>query len=339
MRIRVPIRLPSERAASVPAPPAVHRNSAALKPNPMLEREADRLSDRMAPGIGFGLRQGGSTPHAGAALDRAAHEHVSRSTGFDFSRIRIHSDTKSAEMADALNADAFTVGPDIYVGAGALQRGGMEANRLLGHELAHAAQQSRTGPALQPKLKMTGKPADLTRAITLLNSGLHKFRASIDASGAVTITENFVETNPNPQQKALADRLKNIIDNAKDVVISISAGSKTLVGSYATGDIDITDVEAIGVHAFIHEIEEQFQKQAMGVAYGGETSGAHGEGIKAESEVFGAKRGPQKVVSSKANADGTLDAVIEVPFTFPDGTTKTQVMTIKSNNVASVVFK
>jgi hypothetical protein len=93
------------------------------------------------------------------------------------------------------------------------------------------------------------------------------------------------------------------------------------------------------VHALIHEIEEQFQKQAKGVAYGGETSGAHGEGIKAESEVLGAKRGAQKVVSSKQNADGTLDAVLEIPFTFPDGTTKIQKMTIVANNVTSVTFK
>ena len=104
------------------------------------------------------------------------------------------------------------------------------------------------------------------------------------------------------KQKALADRLSTVINDPKDVIMTVSAGSKTLVGSYVTGDFDIADVEAIGVSALIHEIEEQYQKQVKGEAFGSETTGAHGEGIKAESEVKGAKRGAQKIISSTMNA-------------------------------------
>jgi hypothetical protein len=135
------------------------------------------------------------------------------------------------------------------------------------------------------------------------------------------------------------NRLTTIINDPKDVIMTVSAGSKTLVGSYATGDIDIADIESIGLNALIHEIEEQYQKQVKGLGYGSETTGAHGEGIKVESEVLGAKRGAQKVISSTANADGTLDAVAEVPYTFPDGKVKTMVLTIKSNNIESVTWK
>ncbi|MGH3901554.1 MAG: DUF4157 domain-containing protein [Pseudonocardiaceae bacterium] len=259
--------------------------------------------------------------------------------GHDFSQVRIHADARSAEMADALNADAFTVGRDIYLAAGKLQPRTMESDRLLAHELAHVVQQSRRGPALQPKLKITGKVGDVSRAITLLNSGLLSYRVSVGTSGDVSITENFVELPPNVQQKALADRLTIIIDDPKDVIMTVSAGSKTLVGSYSTGDVDIADVEAIGVNGLIHEIEEQYQKQVKSLAYGSETTGAHGEGIKAESEVKGAKRGPQKIISSTANADGTLDAVIEIPYTYPDGKVKNMVMTITRNNVVSVTWK
>ena len=123
------------------------------------------------------------------------------------------------------------------------------------------------------------------------------------------------------------------------MLITISAGTKTIVGSYVTGDVDIDDVEKLGVHALIHEIEEQYQKQAKGMGYGTETTGAHGEGIKVESEVFGAKRGAQKVISSTKNADATLDLVVEIPYTFPDGKVKTQELTIKSNNIDSVKWK
>jgi len=265
--------------------------------------------------------------------------------GHDFSQVRIHANAKSGEMADALNADAFTVGRDIYFGAGKLQPQNMESGRLLGHELAHVIQQSRMGPALQPKLKITGKTGDVSRAISLLNAGLGNFyNISVDKSGEVKIEPiraafTSSKTGPNAQQQALANRLTTVINDPKDVLMTVSVGSNTLVGSYATGDFDIGDIEAVGVNALIHEIEEQYQKQVKGVAYGSETTGAHGEGIKAESEVKGAKRGAQTVVSSTANADGTLNAVVEIPYTYPDGKVKTMVMTITKNNVASVTWK
>ena len=265
--------------------------------------------------------------------------------GHDFSRVRLHSDARSAEMADALNAEAFTVGHNIYFGRGKLMPGTSESDRLLAHELTHVVQQSHTGPALQPKLKITGKAGDVSRAIALLNGGLGSFHSvSVDASGQVSLTPNLPAirhsaTGASAQQQALANRLDSIIKDSKDVLITISAGTKTIVGSYVTGDVDIDDVEKLGVHALIHEIEEQYQKQAKGMGYGTETTGAHGEGIKVESEVFGAKRGAQKVISSTKNADATLDLVVEIPYTFPDGKVKTQELTIKSNNIDSVKWK
>ena len=101
-------------------------------------------------------------------------------------------------MADALNADASQwAGTSFW--SRKLQPRTAESDRLLGHELAHVVQQSRTGPALQLKLKITGKAADVSRAITLLNSGLQAYRVSVDKSGAVSITGNFVELPPNAQ--------------------------------------------------------------------------------------------------------------------------------------------
>jgi hypothetical protein len=326
-------RIPLHAKAETEAQPRLKIGT----PGDAHEREADRAAEQVtsvpAPAP-WSSEQGGDRPLS--SHERARFE---PRFGQDFSGIRIHADARSAEMADALNAEAFTVGHNVYFGSGRLQPQTREWDQLLAHELAHITQQSRTGPALQPKLKMTGKANNVARTITLLNSGLRGYRVSVDKSGDVTIIENFVELPPDAQQQALANRLTNIISDPKDVIMTISAGSQTLVGSYETGDIDIADIEAIGVSALIHEIEEQYQKQAKGVAFGSETTGAHGEGIKAESEVKGAKRGAQKVISSKSNADGTFDAVIEIPYTYPDGTMKTMVMTITKDNVTSVTWK
>lgn len=274
----------------------------------------------------------------GQPLDSATRRFMEPRFGLDFSHVRIHADSKCAQMADALNARAFTVGSDIYLGRGELQPRNVESDRLLAHELAHVTQQSRMGPALQPKLKITGKPADVARAMTLLNSGLQVYTVSADKSGAVSIKQPLAGP-PTPQQQALADRLTTVINDPKDVLMTVSAGSKTIVGSYATGDFDISDVESIGVSALIHEIVEQYQKQVKGAAFGSLTTGAHGEATKAEEEVKGAKRGADKVISSTQNADGTIDGVIETPYTYPDGTVKTMVATLKNNNIVSVTWK
>lgn len=275
----------------------------------------------------------------GQPLDLAARAFLEPHFGHDFSQVRVHTDTRAAASARAVNALAYTVGKDVVFGAGQYAPGTRAGRRLLAHELTHVAQQSHIGPALQAKLHITGKAGDVKRVETLLNSGLQQYRVSVDKSGNVSITQNFVEKPPNAQQKALADRLKTIINDPKDVIMTVSVGSKTLVGSYATGDIDIADLEAIGVHALIHEIEEQYQKQVRHLAIGSETTGAHGEGIKAESEIKGAKRGSQKVISMTQNPDGTMNAVVEIPFTYPGGKVKTQIMTIKKNNVVSVTWK
>jgi hypothetical protein len=276
----------------------------------------------------------------GQPLDPATRNFMEPRFAHDFSRVRVHADSKSAEMADALNARAFTVGSDIYFGRRELQPRTAESYRLLAHELAHVGQQSRMGVALQSKLKITGKPADVARAMTLLNSGMQMFSVSVDnKSGAVSIAPTRVLGPPTPEQQALADRLTTVINDPKDVIMTVSSGSKTIVGNYATGDFDIADVEAVGVSALVHEIVEQYQKQVKGQGFGTPTTGAHGEAIKAEAEVGGATHGTDKAISMTRNADGTVDAVIETPYTYPDGKVKTMVMTLKRSNIVSITWK
>lgn len=62
-------------------------------------------------------------------------------------------------------------------------------------------------------------------------------------------------------------------------------------------------------------------------------TGAHHEGIEAENAVNGTVRGPQKVVSATQHPDGTLDAVVEVPYTYPDGKVVITTLTIVKNDV------
>ena len=61
--------------------------------------------------------------------------------GRDFSQVRMHTDTRAAESARAVNARAFTVGQDVVFGAGQYAQGASEGRRLMAHELTHVIQQ------------------------------------------------------------------------------------------------------------------------------------------------------------------------------------------------------
>jgi hypothetical protein len=74
----------------------------------------------------------------GQPLDRATRSALEPRFGHDFSRVRIHHDSPSA---DALGAHACTVGSDVVFGAGKYAPRTDEGRRLLAHELTHVTQQ------------------------------------------------------------------------------------------------------------------------------------------------------------------------------------------------------
>jgi hypothetical protein len=67
--------------------------------------------------------------------------------GADVSGVRFHTDGAAADRAKAEGARAFTVGNDVYFGAGYYDPGSTAGQKLIAHELAHTVQQSRSGEA------------------------------------------------------------------------------------------------------------------------------------------------------------------------------------------------
>jgi hypothetical protein len=62
--------------------------------------------------------------------------------GFDFSQVRIHTDSNAVQMSQDLGAQAFTHGHDIYFGAGKYDPNSGAGKELLAHELTHVVQQT-----------------------------------------------------------------------------------------------------------------------------------------------------------------------------------------------------
>jgi hypothetical protein len=79
---------------------------------------------------------------SGQALDSNAKARMERAMGHDFSSVRVHTDSRAAELSSELNARAFTVGSEVAFAAGEYQPGTLIGDALLAHELAHVVQQS-----------------------------------------------------------------------------------------------------------------------------------------------------------------------------------------------------
>jgi hypothetical protein len=63
--------------------------------------------------------------------------------GHDFGHVRVHTDTKAAESARSVTAQAFTGGHNIVFGEGQYSPFTGAGRKLLAHELAHVVQQSQ----------------------------------------------------------------------------------------------------------------------------------------------------------------------------------------------------
>jgi hypothetical protein len=77
----------------------------------------------------------------GQPLDLETRSKLEPRFGHDFSHVRIHTDTKANESAQAVSAQAYTLGHNIVFGAGQYSPQSQQGLGLLAHELTHVVQQ------------------------------------------------------------------------------------------------------------------------------------------------------------------------------------------------------
>ncbi|HSB10228.1 MAG TPA: DUF4157 domain-containing protein [Blastocatellia bacterium] len=116
---------------------------------------------RTEGGIFTKAREGGATEGAdagqiqaqlgsGQSLDSGVRSRMESAFGHDFSRVRIHTDGRAAELSTNLNARAFTIGSNLAFASGEYQPGTPIGDALLAHELAHVVQQQGTRGVVAP---------------------------------------------------------------------------------------------------------------------------------------------------------------------------------------------
>lgn len=82
----------------------------------------------------------------GRPLSVSQRSFFERRFGYDFGRVRIHTDVRASKAARDMNAQAFTVGRDIVFGSGRYSAVTTDGQRLLAHELTHIVQQGFSKP-------------------------------------------------------------------------------------------------------------------------------------------------------------------------------------------------
>jgi hypothetical protein len=109
------------------------------------EEEAEKPQERAGPQVTAGeapaiVHEGLHSP--GQPLDAATRAYFEPRFGYDFSHVRVHTDGLAERSADAVAAEAYTVGSHVVFGSGRYTLASSDGRRLLAHELAHVVRQS-----------------------------------------------------------------------------------------------------------------------------------------------------------------------------------------------------
>ncbi len=133
--------------------------SVQMSGNTIMRAEEDEENVRMKPAIQKSSNgknyvssdissQIASTKGGGTSLAPDVSAEMGNKIGADFSGVKIHTNSQSAQMNRAIGAQAFTYGSDIYFNKGKYNPSSPAGKHLLAHELTHTVQQ---GAAVQTK--------------------------------------------------------------------------------------------------------------------------------------------------------------------------------------------
>ncbi|MDO8673628.1 MAG: DUF4157 domain-containing protein [Dehalococcoidia bacterium] len=95
----------------------------------------------------------------GRRLDLDVERRMEAVFGRNLGDVRIHDTNQAGELAGRLEAEAFTLGPQIFSGPERLAPTSREGLALLGHELTHVVQQTQPDAVLPVQAPMRGYPA------------------------------------------------------------------------------------------------------------------------------------------------------------------------------------
>lgn len=289
---------------------------------------------------GFSLQRkasGGSSParapsivndvlqQPGAPLDGGARNFLENRLGHDFSAVRVHTGSQAHASAQAVRAEAYTVGNQIVFANGQYDPGSGRGLKLLAHELVHVVQQQGSTHQLNRRLIATGSDADVQAFIDLAEPAAGVMLERDPVTNEIRAVGSLAAP---PTSQSFADLLTQIMDDpAQDAEVHFGTGQAGVaVGAFPipsdlTGsteqNIDIDDVENIeagapgnGIAKLAHEISENYAAHASVPAAGVDLFPAsHEVGLEEESDVAEELVGPGRRVASVTTQIGSNQLV------------------------------
>ncbi len=104
------------------------------------------MAPQVTPGVAHDIH---SLKGTGQPLPASERTFFEPRFGRDFSNVRVHTNHRSARIAQSINAQAFTFGRDVVFGAGQYSPSTISGRRLLAHELTHVVQQRYSTKGVQ----------------------------------------------------------------------------------------------------------------------------------------------------------------------------------------------
>jgi hypothetical protein len=168
---------------------------------PILAKSAGSLSDSFEAGADVET-QLSLSKGCGSPLPDPVRAYMEPRFGADFSHVPVHTDREALQMNQAVGAQAFTHGADIYFGSGH-SPSNLE---LTAHELTHAVQQTGKAPLQTKKQEQSITPLVLRN----LSSGvvLHAPKASKTHLAGAANQEEMVQRQAHQEDGAPPERRK-----------------------------------------------------------------------------------------------------------------------------------
>jgi hypothetical protein len=160
----------------------------------------------------------------GQALPKTERGFFEGRMGYDFSRVRVHTDANAVQTSRALQARAFTVGKHIAFNAGAYQPGTNAGRRLLGHELTHVVQQGVAGVQRKGRRARPGGVREKSQVLRYLQ----RLGGEAQAEGLALYRKEIAAFQRQHSPEKIAAHQQRILELQRSVDIRERDSSQTL---------------------------------------------------------------------------------------------------------------
>ncbi len=238
------MRMPESRNFHEPVEPLIQKmcpgcEEEKLKRQPKEEEEEELMTKAdNAPDIAHNLE---SSIHGligrGRPLEESMRTFFEPRFGHDFSRVRVHADTKADMLNRMLSARAFTTGQDIFFRQGEYNPCSSDGKKLLAHELTHVVQQSGGGNEI---LSRKEKEANEPEIIDVSDDTV--YRVSDKNAIKRTPPSALKSTGKIPWDSQVKIKKRYEKDSASFVFVAKAYGDKGDWGWTSESNIEVSDV-------------------------------------------------------------------------------------------------